>query len=179
MQLVIKLNIAKYQRWWRQEIQKSENVCRQRSQDSPFKSANTHSYSLFAFSDSLDYVYCCNFYDGFPLGVHYTLYLVPGTETFEVAGQHEKQKAGCRCWPGALRSGWRGATWGQLHFGRGGSRPGHRCCQGWGGGEIPADSGIPGAETGPGRWHKVVVRFGEESHLLAQTKPNPHDLEWF
>lgn len=45
--------------------------------------------------------------------------------------------------------------------------------------EAPADGGVPGADMVRGWWHKDVVRFGEEPHLLAQTKPNPHDLGCF
>lgn len=45
--------------------------------------------------------------------------------------------------------------------------------------EAPTDGGIPGAEMVQGWWHKGVVRFGEEPYLLAQTKPNLHDLGCF
>ena len=48
-----------------------------------------------------------------------------------------------------------------------------------GGGEAPAGGGVPGAELVRGWWHKDVVGFGEEPHLLAQTKPKPHDLGCF
>lgn len=48
-----------------------------------------------------------------------------------------------------------------------------------GGREVPADRGVPGAELVQGWWHKDMAGFGEEPHLLAQTKLNSHDLGCF
>lgn len=170
MQLVIKLNIAKHQRW-RQEIQKSENACRQKSKDGPFTSANTP-YSSFAYSDSLNMFSAAAFATG--------SFWKPVTPSAQSLGQghckwldnvrprrqvHQPGQA-----PGGEVEG--AQSGGNFILGEEQANPETSPSRAGRGssGEVPNNRGIPGAELVPGLVGKDVVVSGEEPGLVGSDR---------
>lgn len=177
MQLVIKINIAKHQRW-RQEIYKSENSCRQKSQDGPFTSANTP-YSSFAYSDSLNMFTAAAFARGSPWK--------PVTPLVQSLGQgHCKwlDNVGARSQvhqsgqaPGGQVAG--AQSGGNFVLGEDQANPempSGRASRG-SSGEVPNNGGVPGAELVQGCGKKMWWGLGRNLGCWPRQNPNPHDLD--